>query len=170
MTDIDIVKALECCNKPVGKNSCEDCPFHHSQGRCTENMLTNALDLINRQQFQLDNYSHNVRNMSKDFLVQQKIIQEQQAEINRQKAEIEKLQLSRKQKLKEIERLKKENDEMFDSYTQAVFLQTKRTTEAIKKLVDVLKTKKLYSVERHEYIVPVAVIDWTEKEMVGEQE
>jgi hypothetical protein len=68
----------------------------------------------------------------------------------------------------EIERLKKENDEMFDSYTQAVFLQTKRTTEAIKKLVDVLKTKKLYSVERHEYIVPVAVIDWTEKEMVGE--
>jgi hypothetical protein len=54
MTDIDIVKALECCNKPVGKNSCEDCPFHHSQGRCTENMLTNALNLLNRQQAEIE--------------------------------------------------------------------------------------------------------------------
>ncbi len=41
--------------------------------------------LLNRQQEQLNNYSHNVRNMSKDFLVQQKIIQEQQAEIERLK-------------------------------------------------------------------------------------
>lgn len=55
MTDKDIIiKALECCNKPVGKTSCEDCPLHHSQGRCTENMLTNALDLINRQQTEIE--------------------------------------------------------------------------------------------------------------------
>ncbi len=44
-------------------------------------------NLINRQQKQLDNYSHNVRNMAKDFNEQQKIICRHQAEIERQRAD-----------------------------------------------------------------------------------
>ena len=47
LTDAEVVKALECCMD--NNKGCEECPFRHSQGRCTENMLTNALDLINRK-------------------------------------------------------------------------------------------------------------------------
>lgn len=46
----EIIKALECCNNPPGKADCRTCPFYHSEGRCTENMLSNAIDLINRLQ------------------------------------------------------------------------------------------------------------------------
>lgn len=61
-----------------GKADCVGCPYIHLN--CRFEMVRKALDLINRQQ----------------------------AENNRQKAEIEKLQLSRNQELKEIERLKNE--------------------------------------------------------------
>lgn len=40
--------------------------------------------------------------------------------------------------------------------------------EAYKEFAERLKKGKQYSVERHENIVPVAVIDWILKEMVGE--
>lgn len=50
LTPKEIIKALECCNKPSSKNACYDCPFHHSEGRCNENMLTSTIDLINHQQ------------------------------------------------------------------------------------------------------------------------
>ena len=42
--------------------------------------------------------------------------------------------------------------------------------EAIKGFAERLKGAKKYSVERHENIVPVAVIDWIVQEMVGEQD
>ena len=48
MTDNEIIKALECCNKPIRENSCTECVFYHS-GKCSSNMLNAALDLINRQ-------------------------------------------------------------------------------------------------------------------------
>jgi hypothetical protein len=54
MNDNEIVKALECCNNPPGKADCRTCPFYHSEGRCTENMLSNALDLINRLQAEIE--------------------------------------------------------------------------------------------------------------------
>lgn len=61
LTDAEVVKALECCNKPVGKNDCEECPFRHSQGRCTENMLTNALDLIKRKDAEIARLQAEIR-------------------------------------------------------------------------------------------------------------
>lgn len=53
MTDNEIIKALECCNKPLGENSCTECAFYHS-GRCSHNMLKAALDLINRQKAEIE--------------------------------------------------------------------------------------------------------------------
>ena len=62
LTDNEIIKALECCNKPIGKTECGICPLYHSAGRCTENMLTNALDLINRQKAEIERlYKENDR-------------------------------------------------------------------------------------------------------------
>ena len=55
----------------------------------------------------------------------------------------------------EIERLEKELNTL-----------TKQCYKAgIKDFAERLKDKKVYSTERHENIVPVAVIDWTVKEM-----
>ena len=42
--------------------------------------------------------------------------------------------------------------------------------EAIKEFAERLKGAKQYSIERHENIVPTAVIDWIVKEMVGDAE
>ena len=89
MTDKEIIQALECCNTEYDDYQCPHCPMLHKG--CKKELVQQSLDLINRQKFQLDNYSHNVRNMSKDFLVQQKIIQEQRAEIKGLRDEIEHL-------------------------------------------------------------------------------
>lgn len=40
---------------------------------------------------------------------------------------------------------------------------------AIKEFAKKVKESKIYDSVRHEYVVPVAVIDWTEQEMVGEE-
>lgn len=50
MTDNEIIKALECC----GRESCFGCPY---RGKCHQGnpMITDALDLINRQQAELEN-------------------------------------------------------------------------------------------------------------------
>lgn len=42
--------------------------------------------------------------------------------------------------------------------------------EAIKEFAERLKKAKQYSLERHENIVPVAVVDWIVKEMAGDTE
>ena len=49
LTDNKIVKALECC----GKESCFGCPY---RGKCHQGnpMITDALDLINRQKEQIE--------------------------------------------------------------------------------------------------------------------
>ena len=73
MTDKEIIQALEDWMK-------------NFDGKAVDFItLNSALDLIKRQKFQLDNYSHNVRNMSKDFVEQQRVIYRQQAEIERLK-------------------------------------------------------------------------------------
>ena len=81
MTDKEIIKAFECCVSP----GCDNCPYdkYEQLEPCHQILMKDALDLINRQKFQLDNYSHNVRNMSKDFIEQQRVIYRQQAEIER---------------------------------------------------------------------------------------
>ena len=78
MTEKEIIKALKHCYE---HKSCNDCVGCLGAEECILNAdpAGDIYPIINRQQ----------------------------AENNRQKAEIEKLQLSRKQKLKEIERLKK---------------------------------------------------------------
>lgn len=54
MTDKEIIKALECCNRTISQNSCEGCSYHHSRGRCTENLLKDTIYLINRQKAEIE--------------------------------------------------------------------------------------------------------------------
>ena len=109
MTDKEIIKALECCIKPT--SDCDNCPLDvRDDDNCFDRAKQGALNIINRQQVELNNYSHNVRNMSKDFIEQQKIIQEQQAEIEKlttiaesyHEAALIAMELQRKQGIKEF--------------------------------------------------------------------
>lgn len=52
MNDSEIIKALECHTLPSG---CNDCPYvDKSAGRCSTAMVKDALDLIKRQQAEID--------------------------------------------------------------------------------------------------------------------
>ena len=52
MNDSEIIKALECHTLPSG---CNDCPYvDKSAGRCSTAMVKDALDLINRQQAEIE--------------------------------------------------------------------------------------------------------------------
>ena len=50
LKDNEIIKALKCCNEPVGNNACQKCPLYHSEERCSKKMLDLSLNLINRLQ------------------------------------------------------------------------------------------------------------------------
>ncbi len=55
MTDKEIIKALECCTKPYCNNN--ECPLHQNTVNtkdCITQLSTNALDLINRQQAEIE--------------------------------------------------------------------------------------------------------------------
>jgi hypothetical protein len=62
MTDAEIIKALECCRQPVGSGACNNCPFDYQRKKqleetdksCTELMFGCVLDLINRQQAEIE--------------------------------------------------------------------------------------------------------------------
>lgn len=50
MKENDIIKALECCNKPANEGGCLDCPLKEEKHKgCSAVMIENAIDLINRQ-------------------------------------------------------------------------------------------------------------------------
>ena len=48
MTDAEIIKALECCND----SNCNECPIKG----CTDDIFRNALDLINRQKVEVEQW------------------------------------------------------------------------------------------------------------------
>ena len=57
MTDTDIIKALECC---ANNGDCEECainPHHGNYGYCTSLAIKAALDLINRQKVEIDQFA-----------------------------------------------------------------------------------------------------------------
>jgi FtsZ-binding cell division protein ZapB len=56
MTDNEIIKALECCDKG---GSCELCPYFRSEGfSCVTHFNKDVLDLINRQQAEVSELQH----------------------------------------------------------------------------------------------------------------
>lgn len=50
MTDKEIINALECCKKVI--SDCNNCPYYNSDD-CENELIVNALDLINRQQAEI---------------------------------------------------------------------------------------------------------------------
>lgn len=55
MTDNEIIKALECCCFTDDENNCCTCPLSDDSGKlCVGVLVKNALDLINRQQAEIE--------------------------------------------------------------------------------------------------------------------
>ena len=54
MTDNEIIKALECCVKGLECKNCPANPHKGNYGYCTSLLLKDALDLINRQQAEIE--------------------------------------------------------------------------------------------------------------------
>ena len=59
MTDKEIIKALECCQTQYARN-CKDCPYERYQTHyistttCSSQMRKDLLDLVNRQQAEIE--------------------------------------------------------------------------------------------------------------------
>lgn len=89
MTDIEIIKALECCSQD--NIDCEECP---ANGICDndEFCFTGAiLDLIKRQKAEKEAMLSHIKCLQYENDKLQARNREAQLEINRQKAEIERL-------------------------------------------------------------------------------
>ena len=105
LTDNEIIKALECCIESTSRNDCEDlcCPACEEFGcyfmnKSTEDypdsliqeICKSALDLINRLQSKNKEFDEKI-------VIQMGTIDWQAKEINRQRAEIERLQKAGKE-------------------------------------------------------------------------
>ena len=61
-TDDEIVKALECCSKKtLVDDFCDVCPNLGMGSKCMDNMLCDALDLINRQNAEIESLNERER-------------------------------------------------------------------------------------------------------------
>ena len=80
MTDNEIIKVLGCCSNG---EPCSNCPY---QKQCDEtNLAEIALDLINRQQAEIENYSRNNRSLTEAVTEMQTALKKQSAKIERLK-------------------------------------------------------------------------------------
>lgn len=67
-----------------------------------------------------------------------------------------------------IERLKDYNENLQTANMSLSNEILESKSEARKEFVERLKQEKIYSLERHEYIIPVSVMDWTLQKMESE--
>lgn len=162
MTDAEIIKALEACKN----ETCLRCPLSKEMksAECLTVLSTNVLDLINSK----NEYIKKCDNLER---IADKTIASQKAEIERLKESkmlIANIEVSEdvlekliNQKVISIANDKADVNFLCDKHIR---------TEAIKEFAERLKKAKQYSLERHENIVPVAVVDWIVKEMAGDAE
>ena len=150
MTDNEIIKALECCNR---NGSCSKCPYDRARFEaerdCASEMTADALDLINR-----------LKEENNALISAQETLQKH---IEKQNAENERLQC-------QVNRLKKYDEER-DIRLHARLIATART-EAIKEFAERLKGKTypFPCAIGVEHAVTIRAIDDLVKEMVGDTE
>lgn len=67
MTDNQIVKALECCAGCVKAATCRRCPYRKREGDCIVRLSRDAIDLINRQQAEIERLEKDKENLAYSF-------------------------------------------------------------------------------------------------------
>lgn len=154
MTDNEIIKALECCNK----DDCDNCPYK----RNCKNVMCDVLDLINRQQAEYNNLLEQFRILDCECGRLEKADEKQKAEIERlQKIEIETDDFCRR-----LCRMRMLNGSAIASYEDLQNYIQEEKSEAVKEFVNKLKEKvsSVYSIrDLHK------TIDNLVKEMIGKK-
>lgn len=165
MTDSEIIKALEQCNKDNGIKDCYECPNYEPLTQCKENLAELALDLINLQKTELDKYAQEQHNLmiEKDNLFD--IVESQKAEIEKLVGNIDKLKA-------ENERLQAEKEDLGERIVKEYQngYQTAKA-EAYKEFVERLKTNLNTDIRAYGNCTVhdmIGRIDNLLKEMVGE--
>jgi hypothetical protein len=64
MTDAEIMKALEYCKNQGFVSKCCECRYKNSSG-CVEHLITDALDLINRKNAEINKLTYQVNRLKK---------------------------------------------------------------------------------------------------------
>lgn len=165
MTDNEIIKTLEClCG---GGDSCTECAYHKKYrfDECRKQVAKDALDLINRQQVE-------VQQITEKFNCQQTVYADLSKIIKKQKEEIVRLEY-------ENEILSKNADTAFqdglneaqDLYAEQIKDEIK--SEAIKELIDKLEPDHTFEIQRDdgywEKVVRLESIKTIAKELVGDK-
>lgn len=83
MTDKDLIKALECCNK----DDCDNCPYK----RNCKNVMRDILDLITRQQAEIDDLTERLDATIAGQETLQKALAEKDREVEHLNKEVDRL-------------------------------------------------------------------------------
>jgi signal transduction protein with GAF and PtsI domain len=169
MTDEQIKKALEICSITNMVLECKDCPYDTFNARnCTTKLCEDALDLINRQQAEIERLNYilirdNQRQTKKEqkdgdsILTLYELYDKEVAENKKLNAEIERLQ-------EDSKRLKKVQMQLDDAMKMYSTIKAEAIKEFAERLKEHLKGNGgLYCVTTMN-----AQIDNLVKEMVGE--
>lgn len=181
MTDKEILKGLECC---AIKHDCNECPYKVEKCELLNSILSDALDLINRQQAEIEK----LQSMNRDLKVDTFNIEEQLKDVTEeficQQTVYNDLSNIIKEKNAEIDRLKNENEilslnadnafqdgmnEAQDLYAEQVKAEVK--SEAIKEYKEKLKEHAYLDSGITGYqamVVDLSDIENIADEMVGE--
>ena len=92
MTDNEIIKALECCSKPVIEECCLECPYYLGGQENCHKLLGDIIVLINRKQAEIERLKKEVNLVSIQFQDLQERYEEAHAEIEQWKEEANKYQ------------------------------------------------------------------------------
>ena len=79
LTDSEIVKALEICQKPHDNDTCNNCKYKRNYG-CRDDLCNDILDLINRLQAENDDFKFLYENLKAEHLETIKAIKYHKAE------------------------------------------------------------------------------------------
>ena len=153
MTDNEIIKALECCSDITFR--CDGCPLQHLKySECYELMTRSTLNLINRQQAEIER-------LQKQDKVAEEIIREQADKIFNLQSE--------------NDRLTDRNRALSEKADNSIIACISARAEAVKEFAERLKEHKIdidvsfgYGREVYTEAVAVIEIDNLVKEMVGE--
>lgn len=125
MTDNDIIKALECCNKSDNGKGCFECPYRQYCPDCLRRRNEDTIDLINRQKDEIE-----------ALIAGQETLQKyRDEEINRLEVELKAMRGVANSYKAEVERLQKENDVLIETYSKCQIAIIKGSIERIKQIV-----------------------------------
>lgn len=91
MTDKEIIQALECCRDKIFKG-CDNCPMDEDND-CIEIVCANAVDLINRQQAEIEGLQKTLENRKEADRIALEAYEQLLYENDYQQAEIEKMKV-----------------------------------------------------------------------------